>query len=223
MPDPWLGQRGGIDGGGAAVTIERGSDWGEAGTLPDGGVLVRSDAEARHVVEAAWRAGERPPPLGLLGGDLARTLGATGDDARLRSSDARQLPVDIGSVLLDGRQFWFVAHLVARRSWWRGRVVAAMNAQYRGDCDVAPRAHPGDGRLDLVDVDPGFGLADRVKAARRLRHGLHVPHPCIGQARVTAWQQRFDPPLRVWLDGEAMGSVRDVSLRVEPDALTVVV
>jgi len=191
--------------------------------MPEGAVLVRSDAEAQLVVETARRAGDRTPVLALLGGDLCRTVGGRGDLERLRSPDAARLPVDLGSVLLDGRRHWFVAHLVARDSWWRGRLVALMNAEYRGQWDVAPRAHPGDGRLDLVDVDPRFGLGDRVKAARRVRHGLHVPHPLIADRRVGAWQARFDPPLRVWLDGRPMGPVRDVVARVEPSAVTVVI
>ncbi len=205
------------------MTIRRGQEWGSAGALPADGVVVRSDAEARAAVEGARRSGAPVPVLGLLGGDLARTLGGRGDEARLRSDDARQLPVDVGSVLLDGRQFWFVAHLVARRSWWRGRVVAAMNAQYLGDWDVAPRTHPNDGRLELLDVDPSFRIGDRLKARRRLLRGAHVPHPGIGEQRVASWQSTFEPALRVWLDGVAMGAVTNVSLRVEPDALTVVV
>jgi len=205
------------------VTIRRGEPWGTAGALPADGVVVRSDAEARAAVEAARRSEAPLPVLGLLGGDLARTLGGRGDEARLRSDDARQLPVDIASVLLDGRQFWFVAHLVAQRSWWRGRIVAAMNAQFLGDWDVAPRTHPNDGRLELLDVDPSFRLGDRLKARRRLPRGAHVPHPGIAEQRVAAWQARFEPSLRVWLDGEPMGAVTNVSLRVEPDALTVVV
>jgi hypothetical protein len=205
------------------MTVRRGEDWGEAGSLGSDGVVVRSDAEARAVVDAARRSGDPPPMLGLLDGDLARTVGATGDEAHLRSPGARRLPVDLGSVLLDGRQFWFVAHLVARRSWWRGRLVAAMNAEYLGAWDVAPRAHPGDGRLDVVDVDPRFGLGDRIKARRRLGHGGHVPHPRIAEHRVAAWHDTFRPPLDVWLDGVPMGRVTNLSLRVEPDALTVVV
>lgn len=206
------------------MTIRRGEEWGTVGPLPPDGLVVNTDAAARAAVERARRAGQPPPALGLLGGDLARTVGARGDEARLRSDDARLLPVDVGSVLLDGRQFWFVAHLVARRSWWRGRLVAAMNAQYVGAWDVAPRAHPGDGRLELLDVDPSaFGLADRVKARRRLPTGAHVPHPGIREQRVGAWQATFAPPLRVWLDGVAMGEATNVSVRVEPDALTVVV
>jgi hypothetical protein len=203
------------------VTIERGRTWGEPGTLPVDGVVVRSDAEARAAVEAGRRAGDPLPVLGLLGGDLCRTVGG-GDERRLHEGGMR-LPCDLGSVLLDGRQFWFVAHLVARRSWWRGRLLAAMNAEFVGGWDVAPRGHPNDGRLDLLVVDPAFSLADRWKARGRLATGAHVPHPLVKERRVTAFQEELRPPLRVWLDGVAMGEVHTMSVRVEPDALTVVV
>jgi hypothetical protein len=203
------------------VTVERGQDWGEAGPLPAGGVLVRSDAEARAVVESARRAGEPPPPLGLLGGDLCRTLGGTGDAARLQSDEARRVPIDLGAVLADGRLHWFVAHLVARHGWWRGRVLAAMNAEWHGPWDVAPRAHPNDGLLDVLDADLPFG--DRVMARSRLHTGTHVPHPGITQRRVAAVQFDLAPPLDVWLDGEAIGRARTLSIRIESDALLCVV
>jgi hypothetical protein len=204
------------------VVVAKGESWGWPGPLPDGGIEVRSDAEARAVVERARRAGDPVPPLGLLGGDLCRTVGGRGDAARLRSAEALQLPADLGSVLLDGRQFWFVAHLVARRSWWRGRLVGVLNAQYLGEWDVAPRAHPDDGRLDLVDVSPQMSLRARLQARRRVRLGTHVPHPDIGTDSAAAWQTTFDPPLDVRLDGVELGPVRNLSVRVEPDALVLV-
>jgi hypothetical protein len=203
------------------VTIERGEAWGEPGALPAGGVVVHSDAEARAVVERARRAGEPVPPLGLEGGDLWRTVGGPSVPGRLHTDAAMRLPVDIGSVLLDGRQHWFTSHLVLRRSWWHGRVVAVMNAQFLGRWDVAPRSHPGDGRFDLLDAD--LGLGDRWKARSRLPQGLHVPHPDIAERRIAAEQLRLDPPLNAWLDGVALGPVRDVVVRVEPDAVVVVV
>ena len=203
------------------MTIRKGDAWGSPGRLPADGVVVGSDAAARAVVTAARRAGEPVPALGLTGGDLARTCGSTGDEARLRSDDAQQLPVDLGEVLVDGALHFFVAHLVARRSWWRGRVVAAMNAQYLGDWDVAPRSHPNDGRLDLVDAD--LSLGDRWKARSRLRSGTHVPHPDIRERRITAVQLDLDPGTTVWLDGERIGPARALSIRCVPDALTVVV
>jgi YegS C-terminal NAD kinase beta sandwich-like domain len=205
------------------MTVRKGKGWGEPGTLAEDGVVVHSDAEARRIVERARRSGERPPPLGVAGGDLCRTLGGRGDVARLRSRDAVQLPVDLGTVLVDGRLHWFVAHLVARRSWWRGPLVAAMNAEFLGDWDVAPRAHPNDGLLDMVEVAAGMSLADRIKARRRLSVGGHVPHPAIKQSRRPAFQIEFDHPTRVWLDGERIGVATSLSVRIEPDALICVV
>jgi hypothetical protein len=205
----------------APMTIRKGEPWGEPGALPRHGVVVRSDREARDIVTAARRAGEPIPPLGLLGGDLCRTLGGTGDEDRLRSPEAMQLPVDLGSVLVDGRLHWFVAHLVARRSWWVGRVVTVMNAQYLGKWDVAPKGHPDDGRLDLLDGSPSLG--QRWQARRRLVTGTHVPHPAIEERRITAVQLDLDRPTPIDLDGEPVGKATTLSIRVEPDALLCIV
>lgn len=203
------------------MTIVKGEPWGAPGPLPSGGVAVRSDRQARAVLEAARRANEALPPLGLLGGDLCRTVGGRGDADRLRSPEAMSLPADLGSVLIDGRLHWFVAHLVVRRSWWRGRVVAVMNAQWIGSWDVAPRSHPNDGLLDVFDGD--LSLDDRWKARRRLRTGTHVPHPGIAQRRVAALQLELDRPTPVWLDGERVAEARTLSIRLEPDAYTCIV
>lgn len=201
--------------------VHRGRDWGTVGPLPPDGVVVRSDAEARAVVTAARRAGEEIPPLGLLGGDLCRTLGGRGDEARLHGDGAVRLAVDLGAVLVDGRLHWFVAHLVARRSWWRGPLFAAGNAQWVGAWDVFPRAHPGDGRLEVLEADPPLG--DRLKARRRLPLGTHVPHPAITIRRAAAVQHDLPAGHAVWLDGERVGPARTLSIRVEPDALRIVV
>ncbi len=201
--------------------IGKGVPWGEAGPLPPGGVVVGSDAEARAVVSEARRGNRAVPPLGLPGGDLCRTLGGRGDETRLRTGDAARVPVDLGAVLVDGRLHWFVAHLVARRSWWRGRVFVAMNAEWLGTWDVAPRSHPNDGLLDTFDVS--MALGERLKARARLAAGTHVPHPSITQRRVAAIQVELDAPTPVLLDGVGIGPARTLSIRVEPDALVCVV
>jgi len=203
------------------VTIEKGADWGTKGPLPTNGVVVHSDAEARAVVTAARRAGEEIPPLGLLGGDLCRTVGGRGQEARLHADGATRLSVDLGTVLVDGRLQWFVAHLVTRRSWLRGPLFGAFNAQWLGPWDVAPRAHPGDGRLEIVEVTMSAG--DRLKARRRLPTGTHVPHPGIRIRRADAVQRDLPKGHAVWLDGERLGPAKTLSIRVEPDALRIVV
>jgi len=40
---------------------------------------------------------------------------------------------------------------------------------------------------------------------------------------VRAEQETFAPPLSVWLDGVPLGAVHQISLRVEPDALIVLI
>ena len=203
------------------MTIEKGEPWGVPAPLADDGIIVRSDRDARAIVERARRATEMVPPLGLLGGDLCRALGGTGDEARLRSPDAITVPVDVGAVLIDGRLHWFVAHLVARKGWWRGPIYAAMNAEHLGAWDVAPRSHPNDGKLDTLVVTMPMG--ERLKARGRLRTGTHVPHAGIEVRQVPAVQWDV-PGLDVWLDGEQVASgVRHLSIRTEPDALTCVV
>ncbi|MCU1453502.1 MAG: hypothetical protein JWN46_1648 [Acidimicrobiales bacterium] len=199
------------------MTIRKGERWGEPGALPADGVLVRSDAEARAMVEAARRTGAPVPSFGLLGGDLCRTLGGRGDEERIRSGDAMRFPMDLGSVLIDGRLHWFVAHLVARRSWWHGRVVAAMNAQWIGAWDVAPRSHPNDGLLDTFDAD--LSLGDRLKARGRLATGTHLPHPGIRERRTASLRVDLERPTDVWLDGERVTRARALAIRIEADAL----
>ena len=202
------------------MSAERGKDWGGLGSLPGDGIVVNSDAELRALVVEARRAGVDPPPIGLLGGDLCRTLGGRGDSAHLEGTGSTRVTVDIASVLLDGRLHWFCAHLVAG-SWWRGRTWIAAIAAHHGSWNLAPRAHPGDGLLDVLDTDMGIG--DRMAARRRLPLGTHVPHPGIIYRRTAADQVEFSKPTRIRLDGEEVGEATRLSVRVEADALRLVI
>lgn len=203
------------------MTVGKNTGWGHPGVLPDGAPIADSDLEVRQLLEKARRTGVELPMIGLRRGDLARTVGAPPDGSRMRGPDAVALPMDLGTVLVDGRLHHFVAHLIARRSWWRGRVVAIMNAQWLGRWDVAPKSHPNDGLLDVFDAD--LSIDDRWKARSRLPTGTHVPHPGIRQRRVESIQIRFERPTPVRLDGELIGPARDLVVRLESDAWTAVV
>lgn len=203
------------------MTIGKGTPYGHQAPLPEGGVVVTSDAEAGAVVSEARRAGRPVPPLGLLGGDLCRTLGGLGDRQRVHGPDATTFPVDLGCVLLDGRIHWFVAHLAAHRRGWRGRFAVAMNAEWLGDLDLGPRAHPGDGLLDVTEGS--LGLRERLVARRRARSGTHLPHPRLKATRRAAVSLTFPEGVPVHLDGVDVGRARELVVHVEPDALTVVV
>ena len=199
------------------MPISKGDPYGEPGDLPDDGVLVRSDAEAAAALSDARRDRRPFPVLGLLGGDLCRTLGGGRTQAQLQGV---RFTVDLGEALLDGRLHLFVAHLVVRTRLWT-RAFVAMNAQWLGDWNLGPRAHPNDGLLDTYDarLPPGQLLPVRS----RLHHGAHLPHPNIKERRTAAAQVELDRPLSVRLDGAPVGRAKVISVRVEPDALTVVI
>jgi hypothetical protein len=204
------------------MAIGKGLPWGEAAPLGADGVVVRSDAEARRVLEEARSRRVPLPALGLVGGDLWRTLGGSGegDPSRLRSEEAVTFTVDLGEALIDGRLHLFVAHLVAHSPTWR-RVLVAMNAQWRGDWDLGPRSHPNDGLLDTYDAR--LAWSDLWKVRARLPSGSHLPHPGIKERREAAVQVDFDRSVTVELDHVVVGKARNVWVRLEADALTVVV
>jgi hypothetical protein len=155
------------------VTISKGAEWGTAATLSADSPVVSSDAEVRTILDAARRAGNPLPVVGLVGGDLWQAMGEpAGGAERLRSERARQYSCDLGVVAFEGESHIFVAHMLARSRWWSGRVVAAMNSEFMGPWLVAPRAHPNDGLLDLVDASVPRG--QQWQARRRLGTGRHI-------------------------------------------------
>ncbi len=201
------------------MSIQKGADWGEPEAVPNDAIFVRDDAQANETISEFRRSHKPVPALCLLGGDLARTLGVRNNETALQAGEGTRLRIDLGMVLLDGRLHCFVSHLVARRPWWRGPIVIAANAAFIGDYNIAPRAHPGDGRLDLLEADLGF--SERLKARSRLRSGTHLPHPRIKFRRCRAAQLELEDPTPVILDGIRVGRARTLSIRVEPGVLNV--
>ena len=199
------------------------------GTLGPDDPLAADDAALRAIVEplvlsaigdGAQTTSGPVSRIGLLGGDLCRTVGGRGDVERLRT-DAYVLPCDAVIVELNGKRQIAVAHLVARRSWWFGRLAAVMNATTFGSWDVAPRGHPGDGKVDIFDVT--LSLRDRVSARQRLPLGTHVPHPDIAVSRRRDFDLSFDRAVPIRIDGIDAGRSDRVSGWVCPDAFEVVV
>jgi len=203
------------------VVIRRGEAWASNGPLRAGSPIVADDAALRRIVEAARRAGQDPPEVGLIGGDLCATLGGLGRIERLHGDEAVRAPVDVVRAELDGEPYWFVAHLVAHRPGWWGEAAVAMNAEWLGRWKLGPRAHPNDG---LVDVTEGsLRWQDRLKARRRAPSGTHLPHPALRTRRAATLQLDLARPTPVRLDGTPVGRAGRIVLTVEPDSLVVVV
>jgi hypothetical protein len=192
------------------VTIRRGEPWGSEIARPHDLVLAADDHD---VVELG-----ADREVGLTGGDLFRSLGAPAP-----RDPAQRVAIDGIAVVLDGdRTFAAVAHVIARRSWWRGPILACMNVDHLRDWNVAPRAHPNDGVLDVVECSARMSIRDRWAARRRLPQGTHVPHPDVSIVRVASREWTFDRPRRVWIDGRPVGTAHRLAVDVVPDRYDVV-
>jgi hypothetical protein len=204
------------------VTIRPGDAWGTRVPPPDGLRTAGSDAEFLRLTLGPERA-----PVRLVGGDMARTLGVVGNGgAAGRSSDGTvlQVPLDVLEVTSDDGVAVACAHVVAkpplrRGGWWAGPLVAVMNAQFHGHWDVAPRGHPNDGRVEVLEIGEGMSLRARWAVRRRLPLGTHLPHPAIGSRSVRESTFEFSRPMVLHVDGERLASVRSMSVRVRPDAV----
>jgi hypothetical protein len=194
------------------VTVKRGEPWGRDVTASVDPVALDSDA----ALAAHLSSGADVRDVLARGGDLHRTLGSPTGVA------TRRLPIDLIAVSADDRDFTAVAHVLARRrgrlGWWRGRIVAVMNVDHIGSWDVAPRAHPNDGWLDVVEIGAAMSRRARWQAWRRLGTGTHLPHPDIATRRAREVSFDFDPAFALWLDGIDRGDVRSLRVAVDPDA-----
>ena len=196
------------------MTIAKGRPWGVAAPLPPEAPVVSTDAALAALVDVDG-------PVGVIGGDLCRTLGGRGSADRLSSADAMTFPVDALQVTLDdGAGRWCVAHVVARSFGWR-RVFIAANAQWMGEWNVAPRGHPDDGRVETLSWRLSWRGARQVLA--RMSRGAHLPHPAIVASSVSAASQSFSRPIAVWVDGVRVGRSRSLTVTITPDAMRVVV
>jgi hypothetical protein len=200
------------------VTIRKGEPWGELVASPAGLFVAADDAGAGRFVRDALATGTEVPPFGVAGGDLARTMGG-GVPGRF-PGDVTRAAVDLLRVEADGRETVAVAHVVAG-TWWRGDCRIALNAQYLGPLDLAPRSHPNDGRLDALVLAPEMSWRARFQARRRARSGTHLPHPQLSMTQTAAVSWTFDRALPVTVDGERWGSATTVTVTVLPDALVV--
>lgn len=197
------------------MVIRRGEDWGEPAAEPADLAWFADDrSAARYAGESGVAR------MGLLGGDMARTLGAVGEGPSVRFS------VDLVRVSWEGDggrgNVLAMAHaVVRRRRGWTGPIVAVMNAQFMGEWDVAPRGHPNDGRADVLEVHDAMSVGQRWLARRRLPLGTHVPHPSIRVAARDRAEWIFDEDLDLSVDGVSMGRIRRFGYEMWPDAVDV--
>ena len=202
------------------MNIEKGRSWGSLSPLPPEGVIIKTNKELLEKVNDCKRQGIDLPTFGLLGGDLWRTLGGRRAEERLYGGEATTLDVDLGCALLDGKIFWFCAHMFIG-SKLKGEKIFISNVAHYGKTNPAPKAHPGDGKFDMLEVK--LSPFQTFKAVKRVSAGTHIPHPGIKYKQVSSEQFSFEKKLSIEIDGKNIGKFSTVSIRIENEALRVVI
>ena len=202
------------------MNIEKGRSWGSLSPLPPEGVIIKTNKELLEKVNDCKRQGIDLPTFGLLGGDLWRTLGGRRAEERLYGGEATTLDIDLGCALLDGKIFWFCAHMFIG-SKLKGEKIFISNVAHYGKMNPAPKAHPGDGKFDMLEVK--LSPFQTFKAVKRVSAGTHIPHPGIKYKQVNSEQFSFGKKLSIEIDGKNIGKFSTVSIRIENEALRVVI
>ena len=198
------------------MTIEKGQPWGSPGHVP-GAVIVAPDDAAV--------AGSRGMPVQPTGGNLWRSLGcpsrkATGEECTMLPVDAIKCTVThpAGTTVLTA-----VADVRAGGWFRRTGLTVVTNVGIDGNRNLAPRAHPNDGELDVLEVGAATSFRQRFIARRRALTGTHVPHPTITVHRARTVHLRRRGRERLVIDGRTFGKWQSASVELISDHITVIV
>lgn len=155
-------------------------------------------------------SGSAPGTSGLAGSmDLLRSNFGCAANAIVWGTDPGRVrwgsPAREVRLTLDDREVWNA----------RATTVVIASGEFVQGRPVAPRAHPGDGALDLII----FGVRRHQRRALRirLRTGDHLPHPDIRTARGhrVVLDGAQDGPLRI--DGVPSGRTDHLEVHIESD------
>ena len=174
----------------------------------DGSVLIDVG-----VAEGAWgtRRFVNVLDIGVIAATVRTADGPTRHLGRFRYKAAFWL------TLIPFRTTRLTVQMERRTFAGRANTVVFANGQYFGfDMNVAPRASPSDGLLDVqVFVGPKTSALSLLPKVSR---GRHLAHPMVHRFRTEAATVVTERPWPIEVDGDYLGET-PVSVRVEPLSL----
>ena len=188
------------------MTISKHGSYGSQVSRPTTLHVLQSDLEiAQHYV-----SGDTATTCTVTQGSIAQSLGIS--SGRIQNLDPNQQMtlVDIDLLQIDYRTTTSLNANANAKSSTTSRIVVAgsIAIQHRtllSTClilsnsgllrsrDVLPRAHPNDGFVDVLEVDPKISIRQRAIAWRRSATGSHLPHPSFRVSRSIDFQWSGSP------------------------------
>ena len=188
------------------MTISKHGLYGTPVSRPSSLHVLRSDLGiAQHYV-----SGDTATPCTVTKGSIAQALGISSGRIQDPEPNQQMTLVNIDLLQIDYRTTTSLNANANAKSSTTSRIVVAgsIAIQHRtllSTClilsnsgllrgrDVLPRAHPNDGFVDVLEVDPKISIRQRAIAWRRSAIGSHLPHPSFRVSRSIDFQWSGSP------------------------------
>lgn len=204
------------------MTIKKGQPWGQQVSTPGDLMVFDDDAGADEYVSRQFSESLVVQGVAIRESNLARALGLKGSviAQTMLSTTFDLIEVKfLGSDTVVSRKY-FLGHAMIKNSWLRGGIVGIFNTSFVGKHDWAPRAHPNDGKFDVLIVDENMGVRQRLTARHLLKSGSHIPHPQIKYSQTNEFAATELRDARLTIDGVDFGPIKSCSFRLICDAVT---
>ena len=188
------------------MTISKHGLYGTPVSRPSSLHVLQSDLEiAQHYI-----SGDTATTCTVTQGSIAQSLGISSGRIQDPEPNQQMTLVNIDLLQIDYRTTTSLNANANAKSSTTSRIVVAgsIAIQHRtllSTClilsnsgllrsrDVLPRAHPNDGFVDVLEVDPKISIRQRAIAWRRSATGSHLPHPSFRVSRSIDFQWSGSP------------------------------
>ena len=205
------------------MTIRKGQEWGHFEDRPNDLHVVANDFSASELITNQTLDLDSPLKISIVNSGLSRTLGIK--NASLRTDqmlctkfdviEANYTPADS----VEATRRCFIGHAFIYKNWIFGRTIAILNSSFVGRRDWAPKAHPNDGKFDVIELDSAMSTRQRLTAFRLMKSGSHLPHPKIRYTQVPEFVFSSERSASMAIEGVRIGAIRHCVFKVLPDAV----
>lgn len=212
------------------MTIKKGREWGHHLQRPSDLQVVADDFAASERITQMLDDSFTTINLAIVHSVMARALGLNG--ANLESSSLLMTQFDLIQAIftpVDSRAAtnsdieshrYFVGNAFIGKRRLHGVRVGVMNSSFDKKRDWAPRAHPNDGRLDVIEFQERIKFRQRMVAMQRMKSGTHLPHPNIRYHQATEYSADCSEVPYLFIEGRNVGRISSCRFVVMPDAVS---
>ena len=205
------------------MTIRKGQEWGHFENRPDDLQVVADDFSASKLITNQSPDLKAPLKISIVNSGLSRTLGIKNglhNSEQMLCTKFDVIEANYTSANSETvTRRCFIGNAFIYKNWLFGTTIAVLNSSFVGNRDWAPKAHPNDGKFDVVELETSMNLRQRLTAFRLMKSGSHLPHPKIRYTQATEYVFSDEKPLSMSIEGVRLGAVTNCVFKVLPDAV----